>query len=366
MNRRRQIALGMGRLVCLAILWSGSAHAEHPGRTHTNSVDPQIAAYAPTRDLAGRLTIAGSDTMQPLLIKLANDFTRQQPGVRFVIEDVGSGEAIKEFIHGYSLQRRGEKARKGHNGATELNLLASSRLMTEQEIATFSSVNGYEPLAIPIAMDAVTVYVNRDNPIQGLTLAQLDAIFGRERKRGYADDITTWGQVGLADRWQGQPIRAYGRSKGSGTRDFFTAVALLDGSLKEGITETPGSASEILAIARDPLAIGYAGTGFQTSHVKAVPIAEDQGKPSVAPSSESVLDGSYPLRRHLYLYVDKGDLNPVLEEFLKFVNSREGQQVAVRAGLYPLSKGEVERNVALLSQEAQTAAAPSRSESKPN
>jgi phosphate transport system substrate-binding protein len=219
MNRRRTIAMGMGSLVCLAILWPASAPAEHPGRTHTQPVDPQIAAYAPTRDLAGRLTIAGSDTMQPLLVKLANDFTRHHPSVRFVIEDVGSGEAIKEFIHGYSLQRRGEKARKGHNGATELNLLASSRLMTDPEIATFSSMNGYEPLAIPIAMDAVTVYVNRDNPIQSLTLAQLDAIFGRERRRGYADDITTWGQVGLADRWQGQPIRAYGRSKGSGTRD---------------------------------------------------------------------------------------------------------------------------------------------------
>lgn len=366
MHRQRTIAMGMGGLVCLTILWSGSVHAEHPGGPHTNPVDPQVAAYAPARDLTGRLTIAGSDTMQPLLVKLANDFTRHHPGVRFVIEDVGSGEAIKEFIHGYSLQRRGEKARKGHNGATELNLLASSRVMTEREIAMFSAMNGYEPLAIPVALDAVSVYVNQENPIQGLTLAQVDAIFGRERKRGYVEDITTWGQVGLADRWQGQAIRTYGRSKGSGTRDFFTAVALLDGNLKEGIKETPGSASEILAIAREPLGIGYAGTGFQTSHVKAVPIAEDEGKSYIAPSSDSVLNGRYPLRRYLYLYVDKGDLDPVLEGFLKFVNSREGQQVVVRAGLYPLSKREVERNVARLSEEVRTAAAPSRSESTSN
>jgi len=369
--KRRHVREGgiavVGCALLAAVSLQGTALAEHPGIPLAKPVDQQVASYAPDRSVAGRLTIAGSDTMHPLLVKLANDFTRRQPDVRFVIENVTSGEAIKEFIHGYSFQLRPGKAKRGHHGSTELNILASSRKMTEKEIAVFTSANGYEPLAIPVAMDAVTVYVHKDNPTQGLTLAQVEAMFGSERKRGHSEDIKTWGQLGLAGSWQDLTIRLYGRNKGSGTRDFFKHIVLLDGELKDGVKEVHGSASEILAIARDPQGIGYAGTGFQTSYVKAVPIAEEQGRPAVAPSLETVLNGSYPLRRQLYLYVDKGDMDPVLEEFLRFVNSREGQQTVVRANLYPLSKDEVESNLALLKGDGvQTAAMPSNSKSKPD
>ncbi|MEW6545252.1 MAG: phosphate ABC transporter substrate-binding protein [Nitrospirota bacterium] len=357
------MATGLVSFLSMALL-PGSAFAEHPGITQANpKVDPQVQAYSSTQELSGRLTIAGSDTMRPLLVKLAGEFTNYHPGVRIMVEGIGSREAIKSFVFGYSLQRRGEKARKGHNGASEVNLLASSRELTEKEIEAFASTNGYVPLAIPVATDAVTVYVHRDNPIEGMTLAQIDAIFGTARKRGYSEDIKTWGQAGLRDGWQRQPIHLYGRDSNSGTRDFFRTSALLDGDLKDEIKEMPGSASEILAIARDPLGIGYAGTGFQTSYVRAVPVAEDQGKPFVAPDRDSVLSGRYPLRRQLYLYVDSGDRNAVLDEFLKFVNSREGQQTVVRANLYPLSKGQIESNLAALEGGTKTASIPSGSSS---
>jgi phosphate transport system substrate-binding protein len=209
--------------------------------------------------------------------------------------------------------------------------------------------------------------VHKDNPIEKLTLAQIDAIFSRDRKRGQSENVEAWGQLGLSGPWQAQPLRLYGRNKGSGTRDFFKHVALLDGEMKEAVMEVPGSASEILAIARDPQGIGYAGTGFDTSSVRALPVAEAEGKSYISPSLSTVLDGSYPLRRHLYLYVDQGDMDPVLEQFLKFVNSREGQQAVVRANLYPLSKDEVERNLALLKgEETKTAAAPADSPTKPD
>lgn len=356
-----------GSILAATLLLAGAVFAEHPGIPQAKPVDQQVDPYAPAENLAGRLTIAGSNTMQPLLTKLANDFTRVHPGVRFVIENVSSGEAIREFIHGYSFQLRPGKAKRGHHGSTELNILASSRTLTEKEIAIFASANGYEPLAIPVAMDAVAVYVNKDNPIDKLTLAQVDAMFGSDRKRGQAEDVTTWGQLGLSGAWQDLPLRLYGRNKGSGTRDFFKHVVLLDGELKETVKEVLGSASEILAIARDPQGIGFAGTGFHTSLVKALPIAEAAGQPYITPSLDTVLDGTYPLRRHLYLYVDKGDMDPVLEEFLKFVNSREGQQTVVRANLFPLSKDEVESNLAMLKGEAtKTAAIPSNSKTKPD
>lgn len=350
-QKKLRVAGVLGALVLLGL--TGGVGAEHDGANGNLAVEPGIASYQPAADLSGRIiSIAGSDTMQPLLAKLASEFTKHHPDVRMVIEDVGSDEAIREFIIGYSLQRRGEKARKGTDGATELNVLASSREMTEKETKAFSITNGHAPLAIPIAMDAVTIYVHRDNPVQGLTLAQVDAIFGAERKRGLPDEIKTWGQVGVHGAWQNQPIHLYGRDKNSGTRSFFRTVALLDGDLKEEIREQAGSASEIVAIARDPLGIGYAGVGFQSSFARVVPVAEDTGKPFVAPDTAAVLDGSYPLRRYLYLYVDKApgsELDPVIKEFLKFVNSREGQQTVVRASLYPLPKKEIVNNLAVFS-----------------
>lgn len=341
-------AVGLGWLLLLP----GAVLAEHDGITAKPPVEAEIAAYQPAEKLSDRiLTIAGSDTMQPLLAKLANEFIKRQPDVRIVVEDVGSDEAIREFTVGYSLQRRGEKARKGHDGATELNLLASSRELTEQEIKAFTATNGYAPLAMPIARDAVTIYVHRDNPIQGLTLAQIDAIFGADRKRGFSEEVRTWGRLGLQETWRTQPIHLYGRNKDSGTRSFFRTVALLDGELREEVREQPGSASEVLAIARDPLGIGYAGVGFQTSQVRVVPVAKEAGMAFVTPSTASVMDGSYPLRRRLRLYVDKapnGKLDPVIAEFLRFIHSREGQRAIVQSGFYPLTKQEVSDNLVAL------------------
>jgi phosphate transport system substrate-binding protein len=279
---------------------------------------------------------------------MATEFMRLHPNVTFAIEGEGSASAIREFALGISLQRRGDKSREGHDGASKLQVLASSRALTDNELKAFVSHHGHEPLALPVAMDAVTIYVNVNNPIGGLTLEQVADIFG---KRG-ADRVTTWGQVGLNSGWEKQAIHLYGRDEKSGTREFFVQTVLKGESLKSDIHEEPGPASEILAIARDPLGIGYAGAGLNTSFVRAVPLAERAGSAFVQPSIESVIDGNYPLKRALYLYVDPGSkkdkLDPVVAAFLKFVNSREGQNVVVRAGFYPLTAAMANRNKELL------------------
>jgi len=350
--------LGMGTILALLIT-APLAQAESPGYSGARPpVHPELASYEPQSELSGQLTIAGSETMQPMLAKLGAAFTRQHPQVNFTIEALGSTQGIREFALGLSLQRRGDKSRDGHGGGGAADLLASSRPLSPEELKVFVSHHGNEPLEFPIAMDAVTVYVNTQNPIPGLTLEQLDAVFGSTRKRGYPSDITSWGQLGLAGGWEKTEIHTYGRNNTSGTREFFIKAVLKGGELKEGIREQSGTASEILAIARDPNGIGYAGTGYRTSFVHIVPVAEQAGRPYVMPTVDTVADGTYPLNRSLYLYVKKGakdKFDPAVLEFLKFANSREGQQTVVQAGFFPLTSAMVARNLTQLSSRSITA-----------
>lgn len=321
-----------------------------------------IEPYIPSAELSGRLTIAGSDTMQPLLSRLAAEFIRRHPDVKIGVEGGGSKAALTEFVVGYSLQSRGDKARDGgHEGASKPSLLATSRALTPEESLRFTSKYGYEPLAVPIAMDAVAIFVNKENPIQGLTLAQVDAIFSSSRRRGYPSDIAVWGDLGLTGGWERQPIRLYGRDERSATREFFMHAALGEAEIKSEIHVQPGTASLILALAKDPLGVGYAGMGYPSSMVRIVPLAEEDGKPFVEPTVESVASGRYPLSRFLYLYVNKAPdakFDPVTQEFLKFINSRDGQDVVLRAKFVPLTSSQVEKNLALLVGSPVTATIP--------
>jgi phosphate transport system substrate-binding protein len=164
--------------------------------------------------------------------------------------------------------------------------------------------------------------------------------------------------VGLKDTWQKAPIHLYGRDGRSGTREFFKEKVLLKGSFRPTLREVPGSASLIVAIEKDPEGIGYSGIGYQTSSVRIVPLASSDGLPYVLPTEETTSDGTYPLTRQLYLYVNQkpGEaMNPALLEFLRYVNSREGQDTVVRAGAYRLPMNEMEKNRSRLTDEKLTA-----------
>lgn len=310
-----------------------------------------VGSYQAQPSLTGSVTIAGSDTMNPMLTKLAAEFMRLHPTVNLTVEGAGSSAAIHEFTMGISLQRRGDKAREGHEGGGKIQLLAASRELTDAERAAFQSRHGFEPVSIPVAMGAVALYVHADNPIPGLTLAQVDAIYGTSRKRGAPSDIVKWGQLMKQPGWEDKDIHLYGRNKESGTREFVVRTVLQGGKLKEEIHEQVGTASEILAVARDPLAIGYAGTGIQTSLARIVPIADSEGFPFVLPTLDSVRSGAYPLSRPLYLYVATGPsqpIDPAVLSFLRFINSHEGQQVVGSTGFFPLTPAMVARNLEVL------------------
>ncbi len=359
---------GWGKSVLLYALvsvmflgFAGTGLAEHAGLSEIVP-DQEIARYTQVKSLSGRLTIAGSSTMQPMLKRMGREFSVLNPDVKVAVENVGSNAAIRQFIIGFSTQRRGDKARgSGHEGAAQTTILASSRKLTDKELATFRARYGYDPIEIPVAMDAVAIYVHKDNPIKELTLDQVDAIFSTTGKRGL-QRITSWAKLGLQDGGENQPIHLYGRNRESGTHDFFELVALDGGALREDVIFEAGSASEVLAIARDPLAIGFAGIGFQTSLVRTVPLAEHANGQSVMPSRETVSNRTYPMSRFLYLYVNQAPdqkFDPELLEFLKFVNSLEGQRVVNASGNFSLPYPIVAQNLNLLNNGTITASLPS-------
>jgi phosphate transport system substrate-binding protein len=340
------------------LLFPPAIVAEHAGRAQARPVvDPAVPAYTSV-PVSGRVTIAGSDTMQSVLVRVAREFRHWHPEVQIAIEaerprpDQSPRSVLEPLLGRQSNSRRGDGQTAGHFGSNEVTILAISRSLTRDEIHEFVERFGYAPTAIPIARDAVAIYVHRDNLIEGLTLEQVDAMFGATRNRGATEDIASWGQLGMGKDWADAPIHLYGRDKrSSGTRPFFKEHVLMGGEFKDRIGEEPGSASVVLAVARDPFGIGYSGIGFQTTAVRAVPLAEKAGRVFIAPSSDAVMNGIYPLSRHLYLYVNKPPdqpLSPIIEELLKFLNSQEGQKAIVSAGGFPLQATQVARNLQLL------------------
>ena len=210
-----------------------------------------------------------------------------------------------------------------------------SREMKAQEIDAFEKKFGYKPTAIPVALDGLAVYVNKDNPIKSMTLQQVDSIFSSTRKRG-GQAVTTWGDLGLTGEWAKRPVSLYGRNSASGTYGFFKEHVLKNGDYSNAVKEQPGSASVVQGVEKELGGIGYSGIGYKTSGVRAVPIA-DKGAP-VEPTQAAVEDFSYPIARYLYVYVNvpPTGLDPLTREFVRFILSKQGQQDTVKDGYYPL------------------------------
>jgi len=296
-------------------------------------VNPAIRPYVKAPGVAGNLSSVGSDTLANLMTLWAEEFKRLYPNVNIQIQAAGSSTAPPALTEGTG------------------NLGPMSRKMKAKEIAAFERKYGYKPTAIPVAIDALAVYVHKDNPIKGLTMPQVDAIFSSTRKCGYPRDITTWGDLGLSGGWANRNIQIYGRNSVSGTYGYFKKKALCKGDYKSSVNEQPGSASVVQSVTASLNGIGYSGIGYKTSGVRALPLARKAGKPLVAATNENALNGSYPLARFLYVYVNKKPnqpLAPLEREFIKMVLSRQGQRVVVKDGYIPLPARVVEAEMAKL------------------
>jgi phosphate transport system substrate-binding protein len=293
-------------------------------------VDENLPVYEKTSGVSGNLSSVGSDTLANLMTLWAESFKKTYPNVNVQIQAAGSSTAPPALAENTS------------------NLGPMSRLMKDKEIESFEKKFGYKPTAIAVAIDALAVFVHKDNPIEGMTIPQIDAIFSATRTCGGPKDITGWGDVGLTGSWDGREIQLYGRNSVSGTYGYFKGKALCKGDFRNTVNEQPGSASVVQSVSTSVNGIGYSGIGYTTSSVRAIPLAKSAGKKFVTANADNAISGAYPLSRFLYVYVNKEPgkpLPPITTEFIKLVLSRAGQEVVVKDGYIPLPAKVAEREM---------------------
>ncbi len=284
------------------------------------NVDEGIPTYTKASGVAGNVSSVGSDTLANMMTLWAEEFKRQYPNVNIQIQAAGSSTAPPALTEGTS------------------NLGPMSRKMKDKELEAFENKFGYKPTAIPVAIDALAVFVNKDNPIKGLTIKEVDAIFSTTRKCGIDKNISKWGDAGLSGSWSNKKVELYGRNSVSGTYGYFKKKALCKGDFKNTVKEQPGSASVVQAVSASLNGIGYSGMGYKTSSVRAVPLAK-KGKKFVDANPQNAVNGTYPLSRFLYVYVNKKPNQPLLpieREFVRMVLSQQGQGIVAKDGYIPL------------------------------
>ncbi|NOX10061.1 MAG: phosphate ABC transporter substrate-binding protein PstS family protein [Gammaproteobacteria bacterium] len=310
----KKIKLPSLAALCAGLLLSSQVMA-------TQQVDPALTDYHRSSGVAGNLSSVGSDTLANLMTLWAEQFKREYPNVNIQIQAAGSSTAPPALTEGTS------------------NIGPMSRKMKSKEIQSFESRYGYKPTAIPVAIDALAVYVHKDNPIKGMTIPDVDAVFSSTRKCKSKSDIKKWGDLGLTGSWSNRTIQLYGRNSVSGTYGYFKKKALCKGDYKNTVNEQPGSASVVQSVSSSLNGIGYSGIGYKTSGVRAVPLAKKPGQEFVAATPENALKNKYPLSRYLYVYVNKHPnrpLPPLEREFIKLVLSKVGQQIVIKDGYIPL------------------------------
>ena len=294
-------------------------------------VDEKLPVYEKAQGVSGNLSSVGSDTLANLMTLWTEEFKRLYPNVNIQVQAAGSSTAPPALTEGTS------------------NLGPMSRQMKDGEIEAFERKFGYKPTPVGVAIDALAVFVNKDNPIEGMSLEQVDAVFSSTQKCGADSPINRWGQLDMSGAWKNRPIQLYGRNSVSGTYGYFKKVALCKGDFLNSVNEQPGSASVVQSVATGLNAIGYSGVGYKTSGVRALPLSKDTGDTFYEASSENAISGKYPLARVLYVYVNKHPnkpMSPLESEFLAMVLSKVGQEVVVKDGDIPLPAAQAAKELA--------------------
>ena len=285
------------------------------------AVDPKLPDYKAKSGVAGKIDTVGSDTMNNVAQLWTEEFKKFYPSVSAAIDAKGSSNAIPALV----------------NGSATFGPM--SRDAKKSEIQAFNAKFGYDPVLVPTSIDMVAVYVHRNNPIEGLSFAEVDAIFSSTRKGGERAQAKTWGQLGATGELKEKKFDCYGRNAASGTYGFFKEKVLKDGDFGDWVTENAGSSAVVQSVGANPAGIGYSGIGYRTPNVKPLKLAMEKGGEMVAAEPANAYDGSYPLARALYLAVNydpRKPLDPLRAEFLRYIFSKQGQTQVAKDGYLPL------------------------------
>ncbi|MBX3302556.1 MAG: substrate-binding domain-containing protein [Nitrospira sp.] len=303
--------------------------------------DPDVPSYVSPDHVSGKLTISAPETMKPLVGAWVEELVRRHPDLNLTMVREGSDTGFAAL-----LEHRSEIA-------------AMPRRVTADEIAEFVKEYGYEPTEIPVAGDALAIFVHKDNPVTGLSLDELDSMFCEERRRGLKYIVDSWGLVGVMDEWFEAPVQLHGKNGKSRYSYFFREEVCKGGTFRLQLTDAQGPASVVLDVETDPKGIGFSAIGYGTSMVKPVPIALVKGGRYIEPSIQTVMDGSYPLRRNLYLYAakpPKAEATTATIELIRYILSRQGQQEALDLGYLPLPSDQITRLISKWSKQPTRAA----------
>jgi phosphate transport system substrate-binding protein len=284
-------------------------------------VDPALPAYSAVSGVSGSVSSVGSDTLNNVMTLWAETFNKLYPNVKIQIEGKGSGTAPPALI----------------GGTAQLGPM--SREMKSSEVDEFEKKFGYKPTRIRVAVDALAVFVNKDNPLKCMSFDQVDGVFSKSRRGGAKEDVKTWGQLGLTGDWAARPVSLFGRNSASGTYGFFKEHVMKNGDYKDEVKEQPGSAAVVQGVTVDRFAMGYSGIGYTTSGVRAVPLSEKAGGACTDATAANAYSGKYPLSRFLYVYINRAPgkpLDPLTREFMKFVLAKPGQEVVIKDGFFPI------------------------------
>jgi len=299
-----------------------------PGRALAQEDMLQYQPYQSASGVSGKLSSVGSDTLANLMTLWAEQFKREYPNVAVQIQAAGSSTAPPALTEGTA------------------SFGPMSRRMKDNELEAFENRHGYKPTPVPVAVDALALYVHKDNPLASLTLPEVDAVFSSTRRCGAPRSIDKWGGLGLTGDWARRDIQLFGRNSVSGTYGYFKEQALCKGDFKNGVNEQPGSASVVQSVATSLNSIGYSGIGYQTPSVRPVPLRREAGAEAIEATPETAVSGNYPLARLLYVYVNKHPnepLGPLEREFIRLIYSRNGQQIVLKDGFVPLPPKVIER-----------------------
>lgn len=301
-------------------------------------VDPALPAYAPGPQVSGTVGgVTGMDSVEGMMRAWNEAFKAFHPGAEVTITQIDTAPE--------------ERIALGPKTAEVFH----------PDNQAYEDTYGYEPFRVKICMgafvlkshvSAIGVYVNPANPLGQLSLAQLDAIYSAERRRGYPSDLTTWGQLGLGGEWADKPVHFYGFYWRDDVTAYFRKLVMFDAPFKSGYVvpgesmkrNTPAVAKDLMAtLAQDPYGIGFGNFSYQTAGVKALALSDRHGVLG-QPALGDVASGRYPLERYLYIYVNRPPgqpLDPLVKEFLTFVLSKNGQELVAKDHYLPLTAGMV-------------------------